>query len=115
MTAICIQKKIKDKINFQTIFHQTSKTNNVQIKTLSVDTYNMKYPYGKFVGYDDLCKRMDIHCILTINKQNKKIKKNKFSATKKLKSNRTIIMLRLSTSNFGGTQYVQMTNNNNFK
>lgn len=74
----------------------------------------MKYPYGKFVGYDDLCKRMDIHCILTINKQNKKIKKNKFSATKKLKSNRTIV-LRLSTSNFGGTQYVQMTNNNNFK
>lgn len=35
----------------------------------------MKYPNGKFVGYDDLCKRMDIHCILTINKQNKKIKK----------------------------------------
>lgn len=42
----------------------------------------MKYPYGKFVGYDDLCKRMDIHCILTINKQNKKIKKKQILSNK---------------------------------
>lgn len=40
---------------------------------------------------------------------------NKFSTTEKLKSDRTIIMLRLSSSNFGGTQYVQMTNNNYLK